>query len=268
MNSVLKYPGSKWNIADWIIGQMPAHHSYVEPYCGSCAVFLRKQSSSIETLNDLDSEVVNLFQCIRENPDRLAAMVAATPYSRSEYSAALTNDGSDNYERARQFLVRCWQGYGYRTNEHKVGWKSDVQGREAAYAMRNWYRLPVWIMNIVDRLREAQLECRPAVEVIKRFNYANVLIYADPPYLLSTRTAQQKQYAHEMSDADHEELLMTLLQHKGTVLLSGYDSDLYNDLLKGWHKAQISTTAEQGLPRTETLWMNFSSQLSLFDSAS
>lgn len=47
----------------------------------------------------------------------------------------------------------------------------------------------------------AQIENRPAMEVIQHHNYKNVCIYADPPYLLETRTA--KRYKHEMSEEDH-----------------------------------------------------------------
>lgn len=35
MNAVLKYPGSKWNLASWIINYFPEHHSYLEPFFGS-----------------------------------------------------------------------------------------------------------------------------------------------------------------------------------------------------------------------------------------
>lgn len=251
---VIKYPGAKWRIADWIINKMPEHHSYVEPYFGSGAVFFRKPASRIETINDLDDDVANLFRIIRDNPEPLVRAVTYTPYSRQEYENAFhPADNLTDIEKARQFLIKCWQGHGFRTNAYKAGWKNDIQGREAAYAMRSWYRLPGWISETVDRLKEVQIECRPALEVIKRFNYSNVLIYADPPYVLSTRTG--KNYKHEMTDADHLELLEALLQHKGPVMLSGYDSELYNSCLEGWDKFQVETTAEKGLHRTEALWI-------------
>jgi DNA adenine methylase len=100
-----------------------------------------------------------------------------------------------------------------------------------------------------------QIEHKPAVELIKAFNHKNVLIYADPPYVLSTRT--RKQYRHEMTDQDHIELLETLLLHKGYVMLSGYDNDIYNDYLQGWKKISTPARAENSLPRTEVLWMNY-----------
>jgi DNA adenine methylase len=254
LQMVIKYPGAKWRIADWIIDKMPEHHSYVEPYFGSGAVFFRKPASRIETINDLDDDVANLFRIIRDNPEPLVRAVTYTPYSRQEYENAFhPADDLTDIEQARRFLIKCWQGHGFRTNAYKAGWKNDIQGREAAYAMRNWYRLPGWISDTVDRLKEVQIECRPALEVIKRFNYSNVLIYADPPYVLSTRTG--KNYKHEMTDVDHVELLETLLQHKDPVMLSGYDSDLYSRYLSDWDKFHIENLAEKGLHRTEMLWI-------------
>ena len=57
MNAVLKYPGSKWNIASRIVDLIPTHHSYVEPFFGSGAGFFITPPSDIETVNDLDSDV-------------------------------------------------------------------------------------------------------------------------------------------------------------------------------------------------------------------
>lgn len=85
MNSILKYPGSKWNIAGKLVDLIPPHHSYVEPYFGSGAVLFHKPLSDIETINDLDCDVTNLFQCIQQDSERLARLVMTTPYSREEY---------------------------------------------------------------------------------------------------------------------------------------------------------------------------------------
>jgi len=254
MKMILRYPGAKWRIANWIISHMPKHHSYVEPFFGSGAVFFRKAPSPIETINDLDEDVVNLFRVVRENAEPLIRTVTYTPYSRQEYYEAFTSQPADEIDKARMFLIRCWQGHGFRNiSSHRSGWKNDVQGREAAYAMRNWYRLPQWIETAVERLREVQIENRPALEIIERFNYPNVLIYADPPYLLSTRSG--KNYNYEMTDKEHIELVEALINHKGHVILSGYDNEIYNEYLKSWSKYSINTTAEKGLKRVETIWI-------------
>lgn len=268
MNPVLKYPGSKWRIAPWIINYMPQHHSYIEPYFGSGAVLINKPPSPIETVNDLDNDVVNLFCCIKNDPEKLAHLVELTPYSRTEYDNAFGMLPEDKFEQAVRFLVQCWQGHGFRQNGRKVGWKNDVQGREEMYACKNWYLLPNWIINIVDRLKQVQIENRPAIEFIKRFRYKNVLIYADPPYLPETRSG--KQYKYEMTQEDHYELLETLQQHPGPVILSGYDHSIYNDYLKDWYKDSVGGEAEYYGKRkqNETIWMNFepqNRQMSLFE---
>lgn len=268
IRSVLKYPGSKWNIASQIVDLIPKHHSYVEPFFGSGAVLFNKAPSAIETVNDLDSDVVNLFRCIQRDSERLARLVMTTPFSRETYDSQFEiPEGAvciDAYERAANFLIRCWQGHGFRTNGYKVGWKNDVVGRERAYALWNWYRLPDWIIDIAERLRMVQIENRPAMELIAKFNYDNVFMYIDPPYLLGTRTG--KQYRHEMTDADHEDMLKLLLESKAKIIISGYESYMYNNYLSGWKKETFSSCAEHGGTRQEVIWMNYDlGQISLFD---
>ena len=257
MRQVLKYPGSKWNIAGKLAGLMPEHHSYVEPYFGSGALFFTKPPSAIETINDLDSDVTNLFRCIREDSKRLARIVMVIPYSRKEYDSSFNTEilYTDPFERAARFLLKCWQGHGFRTNGNKVGWKNDVQGREKMYALWNWYRLPGWIIDIAERLRMVQVECRPALEVIKRFDFENVFMYLDPPYLFGTRNG--KQYKHEMTDADHEMMLQAAVASKAKIMISGYESEMYNSYLKGWHKKYFTSCAEHNGSRTEVVWMNY-----------
>lgn len=269
MRQVLKYPGSKWNIAPKLVNMIPGHHSYVEPFFGSGAMLFNKMPSDIETINDLDSDVTNLFRCIQKDSERLARLVMTTPFSREEYNKQFEiPEGAvciDAFERAAGFLIRCWQGHGFRTNGYKVGWKNDVQGRERMYALWNWYRLPKWIIDIAERLRQVQIENRSAMEVIERFNYENVFMYLDPTYLLSARAG--KQYKHEMSDADHEDLLKLILQSKAKIMISGYESDMYNDYLNNWSKATFQSCAEHNGTRQEVVWMNYepNSQMTLDD---
>ena len=257
MNAIIKYPGSKWSIAKWIISHFPPHHSYLEPFFGSGAVLFNKQRSPIETVNDLDGDVVNLFEWIRDDPEKLAAAIYWTPYSREVYNraAAAYKTETDSFQRALIFCTKMMMGHGFRTNEIKVGWKNDVQGREAAYAAKGWCAMPTRIKEAAERLRGVQIENRAALEVIRRFNFPNVLIYADPPYVLSTRYG--KQYRCEMTVEDHAELLTTLKDHSGPVLLSGYDNPLYNEMLQNWHREEIDTRAQTAGKRQEMLWMNF-----------
>lgn len=257
MRAIFKYPGSKWSIAEWIIDHFPRHHSYLEPFFGSGAVLFTKSRSPIETVNDLDGDVVNVFEWIKKDPERLAHAIYWTPYARDIYKKAFDEQGTeaDPFQRAVNFYIRMMMGHGFRTNGERVGWKNDVQGREAAYAAKQWCDTPDIILRAAERLRGVQIENRPAVELIRRFNYPNVLIYADPPYMLKTR--YREQYRHEMNDSDHEELLESLKAHQGPVVLSGYDSSLYTSTLRGWHRDEISTMNQNARPRKEVIWMNF-----------
>ena len=259
MNAVIKYPGAKWSMAQWIIYHFPVHHSYLEPFFGSGAVLFTKERSPIETVNDLDGDVVNLFEWIRKDPERLAHAIYWTPYAREVYDRAWAAQRTekDPFQRAVDFYARMMMGHGFRTTGEKVGWKNDVQGREKAYAAKRWCETPQAIFRGAERLRGVQIENRPAVELIQRFNFPNVLIYADPPYVLGTRHG--KQYKCEMLDADHMDLLDVLKAHKGPVLLSGYDNPLYNDALRGWYREDRTAYAQTATARREVLWMNFES---------
>ena len=266
MKAIAKYPGSKWSLADWIIDFFPEHHSYLEPFFGSGAVLFNKPRSHIETVNDLDGNVVNLFECIREDPEKLARYVYYTPYAREAYEKAFNGVvPEDKFERALNFYIRLNMGHGFRTNGEKVGWKNDVQGRERSYASQEWCRLPEKIMQAAERLRGVQIDNRPALELIPHFNYKNVLIYCDPPYMLETRHG--KQYRHEMDDNDHEALLDVLLKHKGYVVISGYDTELYNSMLAGWNKYEKTSYSQVCSRKQEVVWMNYEPmrQMSLED---
>ena len=187
MKAIIKYPGSKWLLANWIINFFPKHHSYLEPFFGAGAVLFNKPRSNIETVNDLDGNVVNLFECIRSNPGKLADIIYKIPYAREVYKNAFHEEPKDPFEKAVNFYIRLNMGHGFRTNGEKVGWKNDVQGREKAYAAQDWCNLPEKIMQAAERLRGVQIDNRPAIELIQRFNFENVLIYCDPPYMLNTR---------------------------------------------------------------------------------
>ena len=156
-------------------------------------------------------------------------------------------------ERARKFAIKCWMGFGCG-NLYQNGFKTGQQTISPNPA-KAWSELPETLDLAAKRLTGVQIECLPAVDLIGRYDTEDVFIYADPPYLKDTR--KNYLYKHEMSDEEHLELLRTLLDHPGKVLISGYDNDMYNEVLSGWNKASLSTRAEGGRRRTEILWMNY-----------
>lgn len=95
---------------------------------------------------------------------------------------------------------------------------------------------------------------------------AEWLLYIDPPYLMSVRRSKREYYAKEFHTEDqHRSLLSLILTIKARVMISGYDSDLYNTMLKGWRKIYIPTVTRGGKRSLEVVWMNFPENIAFHD---
>ena len=252
MAAALRYPGAKWSLAPLIAREFQPHYHYVEPFFGSGAVFFSKAPSGHEIVNDANGQVVNLFRTLRERTDELCWALEATPWSRDEYNLSDELTG-DDLEDARRFVVRLWQAHGSDLAK-KTGWKNRGSSQRAGGMSLRWQKVPEQLRLIAWRLTDAEIENRPAIEVIKRFNTSDSLVYADPPYLHSVRT--QRMYAEEMTEQDHVDLLVCLLDHSGPVVLSGYANPLYSDMLKAWRKVElVPPKVEKAAVRTEVLYI-------------
>lgn len=108
----------------------------------------------------------------------------------------------------------------------------------------------------VERYPHIETVLGDALAYLRDFAFRGTeMVYSDPPYLPTTRR-RERVYRHEYSEADHVELIGQLKQLPCAVLLSGYDSDLYNDLLAGWRKLAFIAASHAG-PREEVLWLNY-----------
>jgi DNA adenine methylase len=252
---ILKYPGAKWSSAEWVVRHLPKTKHYLEPYCGSAAVYFNLTwKPEHVVLNDLSGEIVNLFRVLRTDGDRLAALVDMTPWAREEYELSFMAC-DDALERARRFIVQTWQMHGTRTHDaaKNQGWRT-VGHQGQATTTDLWRKLPERLLSSIRHLQRAEIEHCPAGDLIRRYAGNNVLIYADPPYVRETRSHDI--YEHEMTDADHALLLDALAAHPGPVVLSGYHCALYDTRLAHWHTREKQAQAEKGNTRTEVLWLN------------
>ena len=249
---ILHYPGSKWRTAEWIISYFPEHVTFVDLFCGSLAILCSKDRSKIETVNDLDSEIINLFKIIRERPVELSYAIEFTPHSREEYYKSY-EECSDELERARRLVIRLWQGRGGKTS-HRTGWRSMIE-HNGPLPAKEWIQFPDKITAVAERLQGVQIENQCAMKLIERYNNKkDVLLYADPPYLSSTRTTTS--YKYEMSDKQHSELLDALDDFNGSVILSGYANEMYDTKLQHWSRYTKNAVAEAGAKRQEIIWIN------------
>ena len=251
---IMRYPGAKWTRASWIIEHFPPFRTYVEPFFGSGAVFFSlPKPPEYAVLNDKSRAVVNLFQMIRTRGPELCALIEMTPWARDEYDNSFLQSG-DPLEDARRFLVRCWQAHGTRLNT-KTGWRNRGSA-DGGLTYSLWNRVPDRVLAIIEKLKYAEIENRDALDVLTRFaDQEDCLVYADPPYLISTRSGAM--YEHEMIDKkEHETLLDALDKHAGPVVLSGYAHALYDQRLSHWRRVSMSSLAEKGQVRSEVLWLN------------
>jgi DNA adenine methylase len=265
---VLKYPGAKNAIADDIISLFPPRYhtmTYLEPFFGSGAVFFRKVPGVVETVNDLNNDVYNLFYQIRHNAIELARLIEFTPWSRKEHEISYSFSDSD-LENARRFLVRCWFSIGYASG-YRYGWRHNIAKNNGGYA--SFSALPDVILETCRRLKpspgnDVQIEHRDAFDLIKKYNRPNVLMYLDPPYVRNARRKNRKIYRNELSDEDHGRLCALLAASQAKVVLSGYSNDIYDSLLPRFNTTTIKAVDEAGNQRTEIVWRNFSCDKELF----
>lgn len=253
---VLRWHGGKWLLAPWIISHFPAHRVYVEPFGGAASVLMRKPRSYAEVYNDLDDEVVNLFSVLRgPRAFDLVEALHLTPFASTEFKAAY-QPTDDAVERARRTVVKSFQGFGSNSIHRISGFRSN-SNRSGTTPARDWRNYPEALTAIIDRLRGVTITCRDACEVMAAHDATEVLHYVDPPYLMDTRADANADYAHEMTDSQHDNLLAFLRTLKGNVVLSGYPHPTYDAALSDWVRVQRKALADGAAVRTEVLWMNF-----------
>lgn len=252
----MPYFGGKQRIAPRIVGLLPEHRHYVEPYCGGLSVLLAKAPSKMETANDLDGDIMTFWRVLRDQSAELERVCALTPHSRAEHVAAAGLE-VDDLERARRVWVRLTQGRGNQLRS--TGWRHYADPAGSSTSMPGYLRGYVGrLAPVAERLRYVSLECLPGLELIAKYGrHSDVLLYVDPPYLAETRNSYG--YRHEMrAPIDHAEMLEALLEARAAVVLSGYRSALYAEALERWASVDLAASTTRGgdAKRVETIWCN------------
>ena len=257
----LTYFGGKTRIADRIVQLFPPHGHYVEPFMGSLAVLLAKRPSDMETVNDLNESLVTFWRVLRDRTEELERVCALTPHSRAEHRDS-KQPAIDELEVARRIWVQLTQGRGGHTSR-PTGWRHYQDSRGSHASMPDYLAAYVGrISPAAERLTRVSLECKPALDVIAMYGqHEQTLIYADPPYPGLARWDSDRRYEFEMLDAEgHKELAALLRSLPCAVLISGYDSPLYDELYGDWHRREIKASAGVGdgeqRARLEVVWSN------------
>ena len=255
--------GGKYSHLNFLAPLLPndATH-FCDVYGGSAAVLMNVGPYPVETFNDIDSELVNFFQALRNQGPKLIKAIGLTPFSREELALACEPaKGLTKLERARRFYIRARQtrtGLAQTSSEGR--WAHCVLTSRAgmAGAVSRWLGSVEGLAEIAQRLQRVQIENAPAVEVIQRYDTENTLFYLDPPYVHSAR-GDAAAYGFEMTDADHVELSEVLHSIRGRAVLSGYRTDLYDDLYADWRREDAAERICHSVRQTrqESAWLNF-----------
>lgn len=268
------YLGSKFTLVDKLEPFFPPHLHFVDVFMGSMIVTLNKKPSKIETVNDINGNIVNFFKVLRDNPYELYTLLYLTPVSREEFNNSWDMENISDLERARRFYIRTKQSFCSMGSQKKSkGWHMTKTKSNASLAetVSKWSNSLHKLFPIVDRITSIQIENRHFRELIPFLDFEEAFFYQDPPYHKEAR-ASFNDYEFEMTDEEHEELAEINHQCKGKIMISGYDCPKMRMLYKDWyfHKFKIKHNNMRNKAVQECIWMNYDpntvkTQYSIFD---
>ena len=255
--NLVKWHGGKYPHLKWLLEQFPkGDHHFIDLMCGAANVALNVDYPLI-TVNDLNSDIVNLFRVLRDHRDELIERIYLTPFSREElYDCLEAGDSGDIIEEARRYFLRCQLGYGGNGGQHRHAgtcFEKKLQ-RSNHYAVDNWNNKPDRLYLIAARLRQLQIEHMDALELLGGLDRPGNLIYVDPPYLKGAR------YRHGVDIGFHRRLAAGLvaLEH-AKFAISGIEHPLYEELygnLNRFYGPLSGATVGKKKVR-EVLWTNY-----------
>lgn len=268
--------GGKTHLRDFILPHIEDTSTvYVEPFCGSANIFFAKTPHPVEVLNDLNGDIVNFFRVLQNRRlfRTIAHRIRWTPYAVEEFIAAITLLASPppketSLDRAWAFFVRGGMGFSGMGDSRGNWGRSFKASGDINMVCARWQSRISYLEAWRDRLRGAQIDCLPALDVLAYWDSKDTVFYLDPPYVEETR-ASLNIYSHEMTNSDHGRLVRAILDAKGRIVLSGYASSQYASLESNgwirldktiaspmaWDRGEDGAEGTRG-ERTEVLWVN------------
>lgn len=262
MNSaIVRYHGGKFRVANWIIGNMMPHRCYIEPFGGGGSVLLRKPPAMTEVYNDLDDQIFNLFWVIRNHPEQLEQALRNTIYARREYELS-RKPSEDRIENARRVIVHSHMAFSTTNTDANTGFRAAINCTSYTSQVSTFNKLNDLVAPLKKRLERVIIENRDAFDIMDAFDLPTTLAYLDPPYMPETRSksSMNRGYRLNFTREDHVRLLERAKKFSGMVIISGYENELYNDMLPGWNKAYKKSATDSLKQKTEVLYMNYKTQ--------
>lgn len=273
--NAIKYPGGQYYYANDIVKMFPPRLSpdnpngyvhYVEAFFGGGSILFANDPEGIsEVVNDLDGELTNFWRVLQNSTQftEFKRMVEAIPFSESEFSGSVNDEAlipSFSVESAVNFFIHSRQS---RAGSQKSF--TPITKTRTRRGMNNevsaWLTAIEGLPLVHERLKRVLILNRFAIQVIREQDGQKTLFVCDPPFLHETRSSPAT-YKYEMTNEEHQELLDTLKQCKGKVILLGYDSVMYNTALSSWNKkvlkqANHAASGDKKRVMEQHIWLNF-----------
>lgn len=257
MDSILNYLGGKSRIAKKIIAKIPEHTCYVEPFAGAAWVFFKKEPSKVEVLNDINSDLVNLYRVVRNHYDEFIRCCEFLPVSRQEHEAYIKelenhSDALTDIQKAVRFYYCMCCGYGGKLYEVFCAGTS----RQAKFRAE---RVTEKIKDANKRLHGVFVENMNYDECIKRYDREHTFFYIDPPYY----NCENFYGKGIFSKLDFVKLSDILSNIKGKFILSLNDTPEIREIFKQFNFEEIevpysvSNTPEGKRRHPELIITNF-----------
>ena len=234
MKTPIAYYGGKQTLCKHIIPMIPKHKIYIEPFFGGGAVFFAKKPSAVEIINDLNGEVINFFEVLKNKFEELDEEIKFTIHSKDLYKKSY-----EIYKRPNEYteVERAWafwfQTQGTMLNSPGNGLSYGINFKDNCNQMRTHYnKREKFRKEYSGRLKNTYIENKEALEVLKNRNYIDGFYFIDIPY----PGADQGHYENMFSSEDLKELLEVLVGCKGKFILTTYITDEVQEFVEknGW----------------------------------
>ncbi|MEN9610389.1 MAG: hypothetical protein RLZZ628_1203 [Bacteroidota bacterium] len=245
INSPFRYAGGKFYARKLILEHIKPHRLYVEPFTGGGSIFFAKSKATKNILNDIDTELINCYRIIQENPEDLIAVLRGEEASKERH-AFYKNEfkPSNRLEQAQRWFYLNRTSYSGIMNM-----KNCYFGYGDKYSMRpeNWGRN---ILRTAHKLQNVQLTSMDFEVVLDNLpENDSIFLFIDPPYF---NADQDKFYTCSFNKEDHFRLSECLKRnaYKFNFLLT-YDNSPEVIALYGWATAICEKEWNYTISRTD-----------------
>lgn len=230
LKNPISYYGWKTMMLKHLLPLIPAHGIYVEPFFGWGSLYWAKEPAPCEVINDVNMNVVNFYEVLKNKWKELEKKIKETLHSRETYRKAMLI-----YDCPRLFaddpVVRAWAFY-VCTNQwflNKVWSRWYDKEKRSSQVFKN--KVDMFRVDVMERIRHTQIEQNDAYKVIQSRDREDAFIYCDPPYI-GTHQWHYGGYEKEHFIRDLE----VLANIKGKFLLSNFPSPVLDEFIKKYNR--------------------------------